>query len=506
MSHAPRFAFPWLTALLALGFVLAFQGSRGLWEPDEGRYVNVALQMVESGDYMVPRRNDEMLHVTKPPLVYWSIAGALDTVGHSEWAVRLPMALAFALTVAMVHLLGMLFVPARPWLPAVIYATSPLPFIAANLVTTDTLLAGFATAAVLAFALHRFGGRSPRWLDAMWVLFGLAFLTKGPPALLPLLVIVLWEWRHGHARRLLRPVGMLWGLVVAASWFLWITHHYPELTRYFLGHEVVDRVASSQMHRNAGWSGGFKVYVPTLVVGLAPWWALALWQAWRRRRTAAGAVSEAATTPDDARFLWLWAALPFVAFLLASSRLPLYILPLAVPLSLLMAQSLAARTFTWPWRIALGVWVVALVALKATSAHVANDSDSRALAARLRPMMAHPPGEVVFVETSARYGLRFYLDAEIEKVSLHPLPPGQLPSDAPYDDELLRELGEHEPGQYFLVPRDKAGAFRARLAGHGYVPQALGEAGRLAVFTIAGDGDGEGDAAKPHASAPAPTP
>ena len=34
--------------LLATLMALAFQGSRGLWDPDEGRYSNVALQMLKS--------------------------------------------------------------------------------------------------------------------------------------------------------------------------------------------------------------------------------------------------------------------------------------------------------------------------------------------------------------------------------------------------------------------------------------------------------------------------
>ena len=52
-------------ALLALVLAFPFLGSRGIWEPDEGRYTNVAINMVESGDWLNPRRNDDVGHWTK---------------------------------------------------------------------------------------------------------------------------------------------------------------------------------------------------------------------------------------------------------------------------------------------------------------------------------------------------------------------------------------------------------------------------------------------------------
>ncbi|MBK6435618.1 MAG: hypothetical protein IPF83_06940 [Rhodanobacteraceae bacterium] len=47
----------WLTLAFALAFGFAFQGSRGLWETDEGRYTQVAMEMLRSGDYITPRRH-----------------------------------------------------------------------------------------------------------------------------------------------------------------------------------------------------------------------------------------------------------------------------------------------------------------------------------------------------------------------------------------------------------------------------------------------------------------
>jgi 4-amino-4-deoxy-L-arabinose transferase-like glycosyltransferase len=38
-------------ALFALATTFAFLGLRGIWDPDEGRYTNVALNMIDSGDW-----------------------------------------------------------------------------------------------------------------------------------------------------------------------------------------------------------------------------------------------------------------------------------------------------------------------------------------------------------------------------------------------------------------------------------------------------------------------
>ena len=61
-------------ALLATTLALALLGGRGIWDPDEGRYTNVAMHMLDSGDWLNPRRSDEVGHWTKPPLTYWAIA------------------------------------------------------------------------------------------------------------------------------------------------------------------------------------------------------------------------------------------------------------------------------------------------------------------------------------------------------------------------------------------------------------------------------------------------
>ena len=52
----------WRVVLAVLVLAFAFLGSRGLWDPDEGRYTNVALIMLDSGDWVTPHRNDDVAH------------------------------------------------------------------------------------------------------------------------------------------------------------------------------------------------------------------------------------------------------------------------------------------------------------------------------------------------------------------------------------------------------------------------------------------------------------
>jgi 4-amino-4-deoxy-L-arabinose transferase len=465
---------PWLWLLL-LGCVLGlgFQGSRGLWDPDEGRYTNVALQMAQSGDYLVPRRNEEAIHVSKPPVTYWAIAGSIGLFGHSERAVRLPMALAYLATILMTLRLGRRFVPEHPWLPALFYAASPLPFFAASAVTTDMLLACAETAAVLAYVEHRFGNGSRRWLDAMWAVFGVAFMIKGPPGLLPLIAIAAWEARL-RSTALLRPIGLLAFVLVGGSWFAWLVWRHPELLSYLVGHEVVARFASADLDRHGEWYGALVVYVPTLLLGALPWALHAAWR-WLRPTQADGSDS------IGRAFLLAWILPPLAIFFVARSRLPLYLLPLFVPICLLLAQQFRTWQPTRGWLALAASWLVLLVAAKGLIAHHPSDQDARALARELSAALPSVPQEVVFVGASPRYGLRFYLGAVVEAVSVEAEP---ALASRPDDDTLAHEFAEAEPGLVYLVPAAKVALFEQTAKASGVQPQPVAVVRGMHVFAM----------------------
>ncbi|MBL8357958.1 MAG: phospholipid carrier-dependent glycosyltransferase, partial [Delftia acidovorans] len=93
--NPPRPPFParlWL--LIAVLAILWFGAldHRKLVRPDEGRYAEVAREMVASGDWVTPRLND-FKYFYKPALQYWATATAFSVFGINEWTARLWSAL-----------------------------------------------------------------------------------------------------------------------------------------------------------------------------------------------------------------------------------------------------------------------------------------------------------------------------------------------------------------------------------------------------------------------------
>ena len=127
------------------------------------------------------------------PLAMDMMLPALPDIG-AAFSITNANHLQFVLSTFLVYRMGRVFVPARPWLPAIVYLSAPLPMLAANYISTDGTLAALEALAVACWVHARFGGGNARWVDAMWLAFGLAFLTKGPPALLPLLAVLACTW------------------------------------------------------------------------------------------------------------------------------------------------------------------------------------------------------------------------------------------------------------------------------------------------------------------------
>src|SRR3546814_12014914 len=69
----------WLLAVVALLVLGAGLGLRDPWPADEPRFVLVAKQMWESGEWLLPHRGPE-LYPDKPPLYFWLLGASYALV------------------------------------------------------------------------------------------------------------------------------------------------------------------------------------------------------------------------------------------------------------------------------------------------------------------------------------------------------------------------------------------------------------------------------------------
>ncbi|MGN6113499.1 MAG: glycosyltransferase family 39 protein [Luteimonas sp.] len=493
MRDARPLASPaaWIAAL-ALVLALLLPGVRGTWDPDEGRYTNVAMHMVDGGNWLEPHRSQATGHWTKPPLTYWAIAAGVEVFGRNPWAARVPATLSYLLCALLAWRMALRLVPAREASSAVVpaarsdaalqaplvFATMLLPFGAAQYITTDYLLAGCEALAMWGFVEARFGdaARARRWLALMWAGFGLAFLCKGPPGLLPLLAVFAFDLLAPATAPggTPRPRALQWWALpmfalVALPWYLAVVLRNPGLLQHFVGAEVVDRVASDDFNRHGEWYGWLAIYAPTLVVGTLPW-TPALWRwlralparirAWRTRDGRAG---------DRADLLLaLWIALPLLVFCVSRSRMPLYILPLFVPLAVLAARQRAGEGRGLPrWRWLLA-WAALLLALEAATAAWPTHKDGAAWRAAIAARVPGRVARVNFVEDMARYSLNLEMGADVEKLSLAPRP-GDPRFGPDYDTDVATALQRgYAADALWITKQDHFPAVRARLRALGY--------------------------------------
>lgn len=342
-------------ALVAAAIIFfAGLGRPPLFEPDEGRYAEVAREMLLRDDF-VTLRNDFVRYFEKPPLVYWITAASLRIFGHNEFAARFQAALFSAGEVAITADLGaaMFGLPAGV-LGAMALALSPLFFAFARFATPDPALAFFMTAAIAIFwyaaRAPGFATRRSRYLMlASAAMLALGTLAKGPVALVLVGAIALaWLIEEGRSRDALR---LPWFgcvaiyLAIAAPWFVLAAYRNPGFLKFFFVHEHLHRYLANNEHQWGPW-----FFVPVVIGGAWPWVFFAPSGVAGLRASAGRADSPADAVQGRSAFIYLalWFAIIFIFFSIPGSKLGEYILPAIPPLTILCGVGLE-RTARMPY-------------------------------------------------------------------------------------------------------------------------------------------------------------
>ena len=345
----------WVALGLFVFLLLTFcLGSYGLLEDNEARFFEIAWEMQRSGDWLVPHLNF-ISHFHKPPGTFWLVGGSLKLFGESEWAGRVPVAVASLFTLAFVGMLARLEgTKAESYRAILILVTSVEFWFLSRLVLTDMFLTVSVTAAMFfAWGSRRAGG-SKNWVG-FWLSLAAAALFKGPVgiALVAPILLTARLWSKESASWNLRPLlGMALFFAISLPWYGLVCVRFDGLWQYFLNFQTAQRVLTTVHGRGGPWW----FYAPVLLAGFFPW-SVSL------PRAVLGAFRRA---EDFDRFLLLWMAYPLLLFSFSGSKLPTYLLPIFPALALLVARhgripgALKSMGTTTLWSVAVFTVAVAV--------------------------------------------------------------------------------------------------------------------------------------------------
>jgi 4-amino-4-deoxy-L-arabinose transferase-like glycosyltransferase len=338
---------------------------------DESRFAQASRQMLESGDWVVPRVQDRP-RLNKPPLIYWLQASSAKVLGDPAdgnafgniWVYRVPSVLCMTLTVLLTWRLGLKMMDARAAvLGAALLGVSPMLVWDAHQARADQLLVLTVVAAQLClfnvFRIANGADRSRRswvWAVGLWVCVGLGVLAKGPVT--PLIVVLTmlgigvltgkWAW-------ILRTHFLGGIMIVGAMIGPWVWMVATRVGWETYWRVIVDETIGRSREAAEGHWGPPGYHLVLLCVLFWPGVLLtsaAVAQAWRRgrehidhdRQGVLSRVRLAIRGRGADVFLLAWILPSWVMFEAISTKLPHYTLVIYPAIALLSARAVYSAT------------------------------------------------------------------------------------------------------------------------------------------------------------------
>jgi len=329
----------WLIVLLVWAAIyLPALGSLEI-KGEEGRRILPAVQMIETGNYVVPKVGSES-YLRKPPLINWLVAGSFKIFGQrNEWTARLPSVLC-VLAVALVFItvahrsLG----TTGSTVAALIWLTNFGMIEKGRLIEIEALYVSLFAIAFICWLSWLEEKRSP-WLTWLvpWVFLGLGWLAKGPLHLFFFYAIVIAVLWHSHELPTIwnipHVIGVFIMITIFATWAIPLVqmtdggHVFQVWSRQFSGRLAGEGFNLGHWALNIPRSLGY--FLPGLV--FAP---LAFGRDQRSRL-------------QHSPLIWA-VSVPLVIVDLLPGSLPRYTMPLLAPFAWLLASILTAETVAWP--------------------------------------------------------------------------------------------------------------------------------------------------------------
>jgi len=319
---------------------------------DETRYLAVAWEMRQSGEFLVPHLNGA-LYSQKPPLLFWLINAGWLLTGVEGWTGRL-LALGYSLaSLWLVRRIVLRLGESEAAARAAVWVMAGIAWFAvfATAIMFDVLLATCVLVALLG-VLDLAEGRSGRGILVTGLGIGIGVLAKGPVVLLDIAFAGLTApWWSDAARRRPGPyfaglgAAVLLGAAIGLAWALPAALRGGDAYAHAIFFkQTLGRVSESFAHRRPWW--WYALILPPLLLP----WPLVL------RGRIAGL--RAALARPAVRLGLLWTVPTVVAFSFVSGKQGHYLLPVLPGIAIALGVAIARGHL----RIRVGLLAVAVVA------------------------------------------------------------------------------------------------------------------------------------------------
>src|SRR6266568_104772 len=391
---------------------------------EEGRRILPAIQMLKTGDYIVPQVGSNP-YFRKPPLVNWMVAASFRFFGaRNEWTARLPSALAvLAVALAFVTVARVSLGPKGSMTAALIWLTNIGMIEKGRLIEIEGLYVSLCGLAII-FWLSFWAQEKSPWL--IWVpaslFLGLGLLAKGPTHLIffyAIVLAILWhtkDWRLLFHPAHFAAIAIMLG--ISAAWAIPFLHRtttelaVPKWSGQFTGRlKGVDFKFVSWIQN-----------IPRALIYFLPWVLLFPFVRFSKFRDAA--------QQRLARAIAWGIAVPFLAVNLVPGAVPRYSMPVLVPASWLLAMSYVGDALQWPQKrwirsdrdwakivaafVGLGL-VVGAIGYPLTAVVLRNRQQIKKAAAEINTLV--PAGERLYAVNPDYQPVFFYVEAPVEYVS-----------------------------------------------------------------------------------------
>ena len=345
---------PFLLLIIFLSF-FAHLGNLPLFDADEGAYSEVTREMLINNDFTSGLLNDiPFFH--KPPLFFWAQAASIKILGLTEFALRLPAALASFLSTASVFLFTRKFFNTRSaWYASLFMVSSFLFTVTGRAATPESMINLFMILTL--FNIYRFyNSGNKRHIYWSFMFAALGVLTKGSLALLIAAVVsfvffVLKKKWKVLLQFFFNPVGLIvFGLIVI-PWYLAQFMLYGEA--FLSDLLLLDRTEIFNVNLLGG-SLPYSSYPLLLLIGLLPNTAFFIKAVFEIRRLI---------TEDLVQFMVLWFIVTLLFLPMSQPRSPIYLTYSLPPLFIIMSRVTenfrhSYNIFIWPLLITAFLCIV----------------------------------------------------------------------------------------------------------------------------------------------------